>query len=117
MSLVKCWVAWLLSSATLCSALSAKLAPGELRRLCPRFGQGEHLSRESRKLTVMMQRETGQPLDDLSESIGFLRFNEGPLPGQAHTCPEFGRAQLPPRSYLKSLIVKHLWLSESVKAL
>ena len=65
----------------------------------------------------MMQRETGQPLDDLSESIGFLRFNEGTLPGQAHTRPEFGRAQLPPRSYLKSLIVKLLWLSESVKAL
>ena len=35
MSLVKCWVARLLSSATLRSALSAKVAPGELLRLCP----------------------------------------------------------------------------------
>ena len=50
----------------------------------------EHLSRESRKLTVMIQRETGQPLEDSSESIGFLRMNEGPFPGQAHTHPEFG---------------------------
>ena len=56
----------------------------------------EHLSRESRKLTVMIQRETGQPLEDSLESIGFLRINEGPLPGQAHTRPEFGRAQAPP---------------------
>ena len=39
----------------------------------------EHLSRESQKLTVMIQRETGQPLDDSSESIGFLRINEGPV--------------------------------------
>ena len=29
----------------------------------------EHLSRESRKLTVMIQRETGQPLDDLEKSL------------------------------------------------
>ena len=28
----------------------------------------EHLSRESRQLTVMIKRETSQPLDDLSES-------------------------------------------------
>ena len=47
----------------------------------------EHLSRESRKLTVMIQRETGQPLDDLLESLGFLRINEGPFPGHVHTCP------------------------------
>ena len=39
----------------------------------------EHLSRESRKLTVMIQRETGQPLDDSSESSRFLRINEGPV--------------------------------------
>ena len=37
----------------------------------------EHLGRESRKLTVLIQRETGQPLEDSSESIGFLRINEG----------------------------------------
>ena len=37
----------------------------------------EHLSRESRKLTVMIKRETGQPLDDLAESSGFLRISEG----------------------------------------
>ena len=35
MSLVKCWVAPLLSSATLHSALSAKVALAELLRLCP----------------------------------------------------------------------------------
>ena len=47
----------------------------------------EHLSRESRKLTVMIQRETGQPLDDTQESLGFLRINEGPFPGHVHTRP------------------------------
>ena len=39
----------------------------------------EHLSRESQKLTVVIKRETGQPLDDLAESSGFLRINEGPV--------------------------------------
>ena len=60
----------------------------------------EHLSRESRKLTVMIQRETGQPLEDSSESIGFFRINEGPFPDHVHTptrkttviVPRFGRA-------------------------
>ena len=47
----------------------------------------EHLSRESQKLTVMIQRETGQPLEDSSESIGFLRINEGPFPGHVHMRP------------------------------
>ena len=47
----------------------------------------EHLSRESQKLTIMIQRETGQPLDDSPESLGFLRINEGPFPGQVHTRP------------------------------
>ena len=47
----------------------------------------EHLSRESRKLTVMIQRETVQPLEDLSESLGSLRINEGPFPGHVHTRP------------------------------
>ena len=47
----------------------------------------EHLSGESRKLTVMMQRETVQPLDDSPESLGFLRINEGPFPGHVHTRP------------------------------
>ena len=50
----------------------------------------EHLSRESRKLTVMIQQETVQPLEDLSESLGFLRINEGPFPSQACTLPESG---------------------------
>ena len=50
----------------------------------------EHLSRESRKLTVMIKRETGQPLDDLAESLGFLRLNEGPFLDQAYMRPEFG---------------------------
>ena len=39
----------------------------------------EHLSRESQKLTIMIQRETGQPLDDSAESLRFLRLNEGPV--------------------------------------
>ena len=50
----------------------------------------EHLSRESRKPNVMIQRKIGQPLDDLPESLGYLRISEGPFPGQAHTRPEFG---------------------------
>ena len=47
----------------------------------------EHLSRESRKLTVMMQRETVEPLEDSPESLGFLRINEGPFPGHVHVRP------------------------------
>ena len=47
----------------------------------------EHLSRESRKLTVMIQRETVQSLEDLSESLGSLCINEGPLPGHVHARP------------------------------
>ena len=39
----------------------------------------EHLGRESRKLTVMIKRETGQPLDDSAESSRFLRINKGPV--------------------------------------
>ena len=39
----------------------------------------EHLSRESRKLIVMIKRETGHPLDDSAESSRFLRINEGPV--------------------------------------
>ena len=47
----------------------------------------EHLSRESRKVTVMMRRATVQPLEDLSESLGFLRIKEGPFPGHVQTRP------------------------------
>ena len=57
---------------------------------CAPVRPGEHVSRESQKLTVMIQRETGQPLDDLPESLEFLRINEGSFLGQAHTRPEFG---------------------------
>ena len=63
---------------------------------CALVQPGEHLSGESRKPTVMIWRETGQPINDSLESVGFLRINEGPFPGQAHTRPEFGRAQSPP---------------------
>ena len=63
---------------------------------CALVRPGEHLSRESQKPTVMIWRETGQPLDDSPESVGFLHINEGPFPGQAHARPEFGRAQSPP---------------------
>ena len=76
----------------------------------------EHLSRESQKLTVMIQRETVQPLEDLPESLGFLRINEGPFPGQACTRPVFGRARSHQGLY-SSPTVKLLWLSESVKAI
>ena len=47
----------------------------------------DHLSRESRKLTIMIQRETVQPLEDLLESLGSLRINEGPFPGHVHAHP------------------------------
>ena len=47
----------------------------------------EHHSRESQTPTVMIQRETVQPLEDLLESLGFLRINEGPFPGHVHTRP------------------------------
>ena len=47
----------------------------------------KHLRRERRKLTVMIKRETGQPLDDFTESSGFLRTNEGPFRGHVHTRP------------------------------
>ena len=57
---------------------------------CATVHLDEHLSRESRKLTVMIKRETGQPLDDLAESSGFLRINEGPFSGHLCTCPIFG---------------------------
>ena len=50
----------------------------------------EHLRRESRKLAVMIKRETGQPLDDLEEPSGFLRINEGPFPGHVCTRPVYG---------------------------
>ena len=56
---------------------------------CALVHPDEHLSRESRKLTGMIKRETGQPLDDLAESLGFLRINEGPLPGHVRTCARF----------------------------
>ena len=52
---------------------------------CAPVHQDEHLSRESRKLTVMIKRETGQPLNDLAESSGFLRINEGPFPSHVRT--------------------------------
>ena len=76
----------------------------------------EHLSRESRKLTVMIKRETGQPLDDLAESSVFLCINEGPFLGHVRTRTVFGRARRYQGLY-SSPTVKLLWLSESVKAL
>ena len=59
----------------------------------------EHLSRESRKLTVMMQRQTVQPLEDSPETLGFLRINEGPFPGHVHTCP-YSDARESTRGYI-----------------
>ena len=83
---------------------------------CALVHSEENLSRESRKLTVMIQRETGQPLDDLAESSGFLRINEGPFPGHARMRPVFGCARKYQGLY-SSPTVKLLWLSESVKAI
>ena len=83
---------------------------------CAPVRLGEHLSGESRKLTVMIQRETGQPLDRPWECLEFLRFDEGPFPSQACTHPEIGRVRSH-QGLSSSLTVKLLWLSESVKAL
>ena len=66
---------------------------------CTPVRLGEHLSRESRKLTVMIQRETGQPLNRQPECLEFPRFDEVPFPGQAHTRPEFGERGAP-RGYI-----------------
>ena len=59
MSWVKCWVARLPCFGTLRSAISAKVAVGELLRLYP-GSSDEHLGRESQKLTVVIRRETGR---------------------------------------------------------
>ena len=63
----------------------------------------------------MILRETGQPLGRLLECLEFLRFDEGPLPGQAHTRPKFGEAQCHQGLY-SSPTFELLWLSESDKA-
>ena len=57
---------------------------------CALVHPDEHLNRESRKLTVMIYHETGQPLDRPWECLEFLRFDEGPLPGHVHTRTVFG---------------------------
>ena len=82
---------------------------------CAPVRPGEHLSRESRKLTVMIQLETGQPLDRPPECLEFLRFDEGPFPGQAHTRPAIGEVRCPQGLY-RSPTLELQWLSESDKA-
>ena len=47
---------------------------------CAPVRLGEHLSRESRKLTVMIQRETGQPLDRLPECLEFPALTKDRFP-------------------------------------
>ena len=47
----------------------------------------------------MIQRETSQPLVRPPECLEFLRTDEGPFPGQAHTRPEFGEHGAP-RGYI-----------------
>ena len=64
----------------------------------------------------MIQRETGQPLDRPWECLEFLRFDEGPFPGQAHTHPEFGDERCH-QGLNSSPTFELLWLSESDKAL
>ena len=83
---------------------------------CAPVQLGEHLSRERRKLTVMIWCETGQPLDDSPESVGFLRIKEGPFPPGTYV-PRIRASAVTTRGYLNSPILKILWLSESVKAL
>ena len=56
MSWVTVGIARLPCFGALCCVISAKVAQGELLRLCPGLPD-EHLSRESRKLTGMMRRE------------------------------------------------------------
>ena len=75
----------------------------------------EHLSRESRKLAVMIQRETGQPLEDSSESIGFLHINEGPV-YRSSTRTVSGCTRKYHGLYSR-LTFQLLWLSESVTAI
>ena len=75
----------------------------------------EHLSRESRKLTVMIQRETGQPLEDSPESIGFFRINEGPV-FRLSTRTVSGCTRKYQGLY-SSPTFQLLWLSESVTAI
>ena len=74
----------------------------------------EHLSRESQKLTVMIQHETGQPLDDSTESSEFLRINEGPVSQSCMYAPRIRMSAEVPGLH-SSPTVKLLWLS--VKAI
>ena len=50
----------------------------------------EHLSRESRKLTVMIQRETGQPLDRLPECLEFPALTKDRFPVRHTHAPNSG---------------------------
>ena len=82
---------------------------------CALVHPDKHLSRKSQKLTVMIKRETGQPLDDLAESSRFLCINEGPV-----SQPRMYAHRIRRRMYqglYSSPTVKLLWLSESVKAI
>ena len=75
----------------------------------------EHLSRESQKLTIMIQRETGQPLEDSSESIGFLCINEGPVYRSSKRT--VSRCTRKYQGLYSSPTFQLLWLSESVTAI
>ena len=68
---------------------------------------------KAEKLTVMILRKSVQPLEDLPESLGFLRINEGPFPGQVHTRP-YSNAREGTRGYIVAPNVRIPRLSESV---
>ena len=99
MSVVKCWVCPAPVFCRLTFRSYQLRRPKENYSDCALVIPDEHLSRESRKLTVMIQRETGQPLDRPWECLEFLRFDEGSFPGQAHMRPKFGDRGAP-RGYV-----------------
>ena len=74
---------------TLRSARSAKVALGELLRLCP-GSAGLSTSVEKAKTDC---HDKARDWSTTRSTIGMFRIpplDEGPLPGQAHTRPEFG---------------------------
>ena len=76
----------------------------------------EHRSRESRKQTVMIQRETDQPLDDSPESLRIPPHERRTVSRSCTHAPVFICTQRY-QGLHSSPTVKLLWLSESVKAI
>ena len=101
--------------ATLRSVLSARVVKGELLIVFLVYPR-KHLSRESRKLTVMIQRE----LVSYSEVKNLLRFfphyatDRLPQSGVYSSLVRINK--IPTRGCAYIFIVKLLWLSEGDKA-